>query len=167
MRWANGIQAYNTAVEGGTGRECLTEYHDMVFDGVRFDEQITLVPSEDIKMKLWYGLQFVSFGTAYPNICFRDATNRQIYQNPSSTVKSGNAVTSAMVAYGADHAIELTVDTEIDLGTRNGTYTGDSGAFASPSIHKGYFNIINRSAMVDMGVNTTWFLHGSFRFFAK
>ena len=167
MRWANGVQAYNTAVEGGTGRECLTEYHDMVFNGIRFDEHIRLVPSEDIKMKLWYGLQFVGFGSIYTSACFRDAINRQIYTNPESTVKSGNAVTSAILAYGTNDAIELTVDTTVDLGTRNGFYAGDSGAFVSPSIHKGYFNIINKSAKVDMLANTTWYLNGSFRFFAK
>ena len=166
MRWANGIQAYNTAKEGGTGRECLIEYHDMIFDGVRFDEQVRLVPSEDIKMQLWYGLQFVGFGSVYTNVCFRDATNRQTFTSTDSNIKSGNAVTSAILAWGEDDAIEVTVDTNIDLGKRDGNYSGDAGAFVSTSINKGYFNIINKAAKIDMAMNSNWFLRGSFRFFS-
>lgn len=164
VRWANDVQAYNTVKQGGGGRSCLTEYHDMIFDGVRFNEQIRLVPLEDIKMALWYGLQFVSFGTKYTNITFQDGATRQSFISSDSNIKSGNAVASGMLAWGATDAIELTVDINYDLGKRDGTYSNDKGAFVSSS--KGYFTIINKSTnMVDMAEGSNWFLRGSFRFF--
>lgn len=160
VRWANDVQAYNTVKQGGGGRSCLTEYHDMIFDGVKFSEKITLVPSEEIAMKLWYGLQCVSIGTAYTNIVFIDATNRQIFASSASNIKSGNAITSGLEAWGESHRIEMDVDTNIDLGKRT-YYSGDSGAFVS-SGGKGYFYIIGQS--VTMSANTEYRLNGSYRF---
>lgn len=162
IKWANGVQAYNTAKQGG-GRECLIEYHDMIFDGVRFEEQIRLVPSEDIKMELWYGLQFVSFGTKYTSIVFEDATNRQTFASTDSNIISGNAAASGMLAWGANDAIEVRVDAGFDLGKRD-YYSGNQGAFATSS-GKGYFTIINKAQMADMAAGTSWFLRGSYRFF--
>ena len=159
IRWANDIQAYNTVKQGGGGRACLREYHDMIFDGVIFRERITLKPLEEIKLNLWYGLQCVSIGTTYTNIAFVDATNRGTFSSSDSDIKSGNAVTSGFVGYGNNHRIEMNVDTTIDLGKRQ-NYSGTSGAFVSGN--KGYFFIIGTA--VTMSADEKYYLDGSYRF---
>lgn len=164
IRWANDVQAYNTVKEGGGGRACLTEYHDMIFDGVTFNEEIQLTPMEDITMQLWYGFQFVSFGDAYTHICFLDGKNRQTFVSTDADIKSGNAVTSGMIAWGEEHAIELTVDISCDLGKRIFMDEKDSaGAFIASESGKGYFTIIKGKAAMPAGTN--YFLRGSYRFF--
>lgn len=160
IKWANNVQAYNTVKVDGTGRSCLTEYHDMIFDGVTFSEKVMLVPLEEIKMQLWYGFQFMSWGTTYTNIRFIDGINRQKFAYGDSGIVSGNELTSGMIAWGQDHTIEMTVDTNIDLGKRE-LYTGNNGAFISAS--KGYFSIIG-APMHTMAADSAYCLHGSFRF---
>lgn len=165
IRWANDVQAYNTVKEGGGGRSCLVEYHDMIFDGIQFNEKIKLVPTEEIKMCLWYGLQFVSFGLKYTKIAFVDGANRQTFTSADSEISSGNSATSGMIASGDNDAIELIVDLNCDMGKRTGLYDGTKGAFIAKSSGKGYFTIINKPNGIIMPTNSNWYLRGSFRFF--
>ena len=160
IRWANEVQAYNTVKEGWGGRACLTEYHDMIFDGVLFTEEIQLTPTEDIRMNLWYGLQFVSYGNVYPNITYIGGKNRQAFPYESGKTSSGNTAPDGMIAWGPEHAVEILVDTGFDLGKRP-FYKGNDGAFTSGD--KGYFNIINGNYVFNAGTN--YYLRGSFRFF--
>jgi hypothetical protein len=163
MRWANEVQAYNCVKADGTGRTSLTEHHDMIFDGVKFDEEITLIPDEDINMYLWHGLQAVGWNGVYDRVYFLDATNRQIFTPTDSNIKSGNAITSGVVQYGDAHAMRMDIDTTEDLGKRP-NYNGTEGAFMSSSIHKGYFRIFYGSPVL-MAKDSVWYLHGSFRFY--
>lgn len=159
IRWANDVQAYNTVKQGGGGRACLREYHDMVFDGETFKERVTLKALEAITMSLWYGLQCVSIGTTYTNIAFVDATNREKFSSSDSDIKSGNTTTSGFIGWGDTHRIEMNVDTGIDLGKRT-YYNGTNGAFVANS--KGYFFIVNQS--ISMNAGAQYFLDGSYRF---
>ena len=161
IRWANEIQAYNCVKADGTGRASLVEYHDMIFDGIRFNEEIRLVPLEEIKMYLWYGLQTMSWGVTYKNICFRDATNRGVYTSSDNNINSGNAATSGIVQWGQDHALETTIDITCDLGKRD-YYSGDSGAFVSGN--KTYYRIFYNSNAT-FPANSVCYLRGSYRFY--
>ena len=162
IRWANDVQAYNTVKQGGGGRACLREYHDMIFDGVIFKERTTLKALEGITMSLWYGLQCVSIGTTYKHIYFVDGTNRGTFSSSDNNIASGNAVTSGFVAYGDNHRIEMNIDTNIDLGKRT-YYSGTSGAFVSST--KGYFNFFNQN--VSMSGGDMYYLDGSYRFMPR
>lgn len=159
IKWANDIQAYNTVKQGGGGRACLREYHDMVFDGEKFNERITLKALEDIKLDLWYGLQCVSIGTTYTKIAFVDASNRGTFLSSDNSIASGNAVTSGFIGWGDDHRVEMNVNIGIDLGKRT-YYNGTNGAFVSGT--KGYFNFFNQ--VVSMSAGAMYYLDGSFRF---
>lgn len=162
IRWANNVQAYNCVKADGTGRTSLVERHDMIFDGVRFNEEVKLVPSEAIKMKYWEGFAFVKWGTIFDKIRFVDATNRTLYKSTDSTIKSGNNTASGIIAWGDDHMIEMTVDTNVDLGKRS-LYSGESGAFVSST--KGYFTVIQTTnPLTDMAKDSAYILRGSFRF---
>ena len=162
IRWANNVQAYNCVKADGTGRTSLIEYHDMIFDGIRFTEEIMLMPTEEIKMSLWYGLQTVSWGSAYTSVRFRDGANRGVYTPLDSDIKSGNAETSAIIQAGQEHSLESAVDLTCDLGKRP-YYAGDSGAFMSNGAGKSYFTIIRQNVI--MPANAGYFLRGSYRFY--
>ena len=164
IKWANNVQAYNCVKADGTGRTSLVEYHDMIFDGIRFDETVTLIPSEDIKMRFWEGFAFVGWSNVYSNVRFIDAQNRNTFIPSDSDISSGNAITSGIVAWGDDHTIELHVDTNTDLGKRD-FYTGTRGAYASTANTKGYFRIIETSPLTDMSAGDAYTLCGSFRFY--
>ena len=166
IRWANNVQAYNCVKADGTGRTSMIEYHDMVFDGIRFNEKVKISPTEDIKMQLWYGFQGVAFGSVYENVEFIDATNRQTFTTIDSNTVSGNSVTSGIRGFGDDHAVEILVDITTDLGKRD-YYSGTEGAFAIESTGKTYFNIIRKfgSSQVVMNENTNYYLNGSYRFY--
>lgn len=161
IRWANDVQAYNTVKQGGGGRACLREYHDMVFDGVTFKEKITLKALEAIKLSWYNGIQCVSIGTTYENVAFVDATNRGTFASSENNISSGNAVTSGLIAWGDDHQIEMYVDTGIDLGKRT-YYSGTDGAYAAPSYGKGYFSIIGQT--VNASAGDKFYLDGAYRF---
>lgn len=164
IRWANNVQAYNCVKADGTGRTSLVEYHDMIFDGVRFNEDIMLVPTEEINMRLWYGLESVSWNQTYTSVRFVDAENRGMFASTDSNVESGNAVTSGIIEIGSAHSMEMTVDTGIDLGKRT-FYSGTKGAFMSryDTSGKGYLNIVGGNHT--WGENEGYFLRGSFRFY--
>lgn len=161
IRWANDVQAYNTVKEGGGGRVCLIEFHDMIFDGVQFSEIVKLVPLEDINMRLWYGFEFVSWGDQYTNLRFLDGANRGVYT--SGDVNSGNIITSGIEAYGDEHMIVLTVDIDFDLGKRELVNSGYFGALTSG--FKGYLRIITKGATFVMNSGDAYYLRGTWRFY--
>lgn len=161
IKWANNVQAYNCIKADGTGRTSLIEYHDMIFDGIKFDETVTLVPQEDIKLKLWEAFATVSWGSTYNKIRFIDGENRNEYNYVSGeTYKSGNSVTSGMILTGASHGLEMRMDITCDLGKRT-FYHGDAGAHTGGQ--KAYFYVIYETTQ--MAENDAYFVHGSFRFF--
>lgn len=164
IRWANNVQAYNCVKADGTGRTSLVEYHDMIFDGVQFNEEIMLMPTEEISMRLWYGLQSVSWNQTYTSARFVDAENRGPFASTDSNVESGNAVTSGIIATGAVHSMEMTVNTGVDLGKRT-FYSGTKGAFFTryDTGGKGYFSIVG--GRNTWGEGEGYFLRGSFRFY--
>ena len=165
IKWANNIQAYNCVKADGTGRTSLIEYHDMIFDGIRFNEEIMLVPQEEIKIELWHGLQSVGWNVVYNKARFIDATNREMFTPSDSEIKSGNNVTSGIIQEGNGHGLEMRVDITCDLGKRT-FYTGTSGAFLTNDIHKGYFYIINNDPTgYTLDEDDAYYLRGSYRFY--
>ena len=167
IRWANNIQAYNCVKLDGTGRTSLIEYHDMIFDGIKFEEHVTLVPQEDIVLRLWHGFQTVAWATSVcDHVRFIEGANRNIYtsEDESGNPISGNAATSGIVEWGDEHAIEITVDVHYALGKRQ-YYSGTQGAAMNAESHKGRFFIIYGQS-VNMGEDTGYDLRGSYRFFS-
>ena len=159
IRWANNVQAYNCVKSGGGGRTSLVEYHNMIFDGIKFSEDVKLVPLEEIIMSLWYGFQCVSIGNTYTMVEFIDGSNRIPFNTSDSNIVSGNDMTSGLVSYGTNHKIEMRVDTTCDLGKRT-YYSGSKGAFVSNN--KGYFSVIGER--VTMPANSVYYLRGYYRF---
>lgn len=167
IRWANNIQAYNCVKLDGTGRTSLIEYHDMVFDGIEFKEDVTLVPQEDIVLRLWHGFQTVAWATSVcDHVRFIEGANRNIYtsEDEGGNPISGNALTGGIVEWGDEHAIKMTVDVNYDLGKRQ-YYSGTQGAAMNAESHKGRFFIIYGQS-VNMGEDTSYDLRGSYRFFS-
>ena len=155
--WENLIQAWNTVKTDGTGREVIKERHSMAFDGVEWTETIELIPLEDIKVGVWYGLQMYGLSTVYDSIRYIGAANRGI-NDASTHSNSGDNTASKVVGYGKEHMFEMEIDPSFDLGKRT-MYSGTSGIFVSNM--KCYFYIIQNH---EMNAGDLYSLKGTYRF---
>jgi len=156
IRWANDVQGMNTTKADGTGRAILQEQHTLLFDGIKWNATVDLIPLEDIKMGLWYGLQF-SYTNRYPNHRFIGATNRGVY---TGVCQSGDNTCGKVVAYGNSEAIEVEIDTNYDLGKR--INVSSNKAIFSTDYGKTYFTIIGWDTAMSAG--DMYSLRGSYRF---
>ena len=128
--WTNLVQGYNTKKEDGTGREILQENHRLTFDGEKWTSEVDLIPLEDIRILRWYGLQFSGHGSeVYPNIRYKGAKNRGLY-NYSATSLCGDNTTDAVVGFGEEHKITMSIDKTLDIGDSK-YYSGIQRFFSS------------------------------------
>lgn len=165
MDWTNLVQATNTKKADGTGREVLQENHRLIFDGIKFEAFVDLIPLEDIKMMIWYGLQWTwdsSFGAGgvYKNTQYIGATNRAVNDASSASSKSNDAKCCHVVGYSTDHEIRVDIDAEYDLGDHKFYPTGDSAMFTA-TYGKGYCNFFNIN---DLDEGAMYSLHGWYQF---
>ena len=143
IEWDNYVQGNNTTKEDGSGREILKENHIMSFDGERWESYIELIPLEDIKMQLWYGLQCFGFDSPNATVRYIGGSNRGVYHGGSSS-KSGNLHTNEIGVWVDNINAIMGIDTSFDLGRREYT-SGDDGMFVSGA--KAYCNIIRNKTM--------------------
>lgn len=158
VEWCNGVQAYNTRKSDGSGREVLMEYHRMVYDGEKIEETVDLIANEELKILLWYGFQFSSRLTVYPNVRYIGGTNRAVTTDDSSS--SGNAAPWGIRAAGNAHQIEMHIDTSFDIGKRE-HYSGTAGAFTANG--KAYFNTVSN---LTIHAGEMYSMRGGYRFSA-
>ncbi len=165
MDWTNLVQATNTKKADGTGREVLQENHRLIFDGIKFEAFVDLIPLEDVKMMIWYGLQWTwnstyEGGAVYKNTQYIGATNRAVGDASSEATKSNDATCCHVVGYSTDHEIRVDIDENYDLGDHKFYPTGDKAMFTA-TYGKGYCNFFNINN-IDEG--DMYSLHGWYQF---
>ena len=133
------IQAYNTKKSDGSGREVLQENHILYFNGKNWETTTELIALEDVVFERFYGFQYGGTGTWLPKIRYVGATNRLEYIGRDGS-NCGDKTSAIMKAYGDTYELDLTLDTQYDLGKRE-HYTGIKGLFTS-TYGKGYTYVI-------------------------
>ena len=163
MDWTNLVQATNTKKSDGTGREVLQENHRLIFDGDRFEFFVDLIPLEDVKMMVWYGVQWTwesGQNTPYPKVRYIGATDRDEHECDSAASASGDTSCCHVVGYGSNHEIRLDIDENYDLGDHKFYQTG-TGAIFTATYGKGYCNFFN---ITDLAEDAMYSLHGWYQF---
>ena len=141
MAWKNGVQAFNTVKNDGTGREVLTETYELTFDGTEFSVYTIIEPLELVELQRWYGYQMHI--PSYPYIIYTGCPNSEEHlkeYNPTS----GNANPNMMTMFDENNKAELEINRPFDLG-RADAYEGTSGMFVSAE--KAYCYIIYNQLM--------------------
>ena len=138
IQWANNVQAYNTTKADGSGREVMTEYHTMTFNGDKWNTHVELMSLEDIKVTTCYGFQFV---THYINkIKYVGGSNRVEYTDLTKNNDCGTGKANKIIGLGDLYKFEIELDLGYDLGA--------SSSYANPhafyqNYGKVYFNLSN------------------------
>jgi hypothetical protein len=95
MAWTNYIQAYNTKVSAGTGREVMKESYRMSFDGSEWKIRCTIEFLEACTVTRYYGLEMAT--NAWDGYTlFQSSANKQWVAgnvNANSTDKNCNIIT--------------------------------------------------------------------------
>lgn len=142
-KWKNNIQGYNTIKANGTGREILTEYHELKFDKTKFTSSGYVEPLEDVRFLSYYGYQIYGLDIANVfdvGISFIGGLNRQQYTTLSEGHESGNDKCNGIEVVGTNHSCKLLLDTSYDLGQR--TFYEGTGSCYSTTNHKAYTYLI-------------------------
>lgn len=160
MIWTNLVQGYNTKKSDGSGREILQENHRLIFDGVRFEFFVDLLPLEDIIMKTWYGAQW-STGTIYPKVRYIGGTDREEHTVSSAGSSCGDNKCCHAVGYGNTHEIRLDIDDGYDLGDHSFISSEATNAIFTATYGKGYCSIISNK---DLDEGKMYSLHGRYQF---
>ncbi len=140
LDWVNAIQATNTKLADGTGREVMEEHYQITYAGGIFDITQTITPLEDIYIHTFYGNQMVtSWGTE--GVKYMNGS-RQDWFPTSASHDSGNQICNGYTVRNESDYVEVTFDKTYSLG--KGEYLSSTVPTAhSQSYGKSYFNLIN------------------------
>lgn len=152
IEWTNYVQAYNTKVVAGTGREVLKETYRLHYDGSDWSIHNTIELLEECSISVYYGAQLsVPAWAGYT--LFQSAVNNTRYAG-NITCDAGDKKCDIITHNtGADFA-----EIELDLGhgLGSGTYlTGTKNAFRT-DYNKSYFYLVDSSATFASGSVLTW-----------
>ena len=158
IRWTNLVQATNTKKADGTGREVLQEKHRLIFDGVRFEAYVDLIPLEDLTINTWYGYQW--FTNVYNYVRYIGATNRGEYDASNVNSSSGDDDSCHVISYDSSgNCLTLDLDADYDLGDHK--YYNSNKSMFTLTYGKGYCNIIENT---DVYQDDMYSLHGWYTF---
>lgn len=146
VTWTNYVQGYNTAKADGTGREILAEYHELLFDGEKWETTVNIVALEDVVFERYYGIQHGGGGGLYTTNRYVGAVNRGAYvANDGSN--SGDNKCYKMLSYGTEHEVDMILDPMLDLGTFE--HLTGTPSMLSTSYGKSYTNVIADTSATD------------------
>lgn len=161
IKWSNNVQASNTKKLDGTGREVLTETHEMDFDGQQFNVSNDIAPLEDVFIRMYYGFQcclpgYTGMLTYYGSNDTKDNTVSAADKTQSTMhdCQRANAVLNG-------NAIEVGIDTSFGLGTRTLTDASYPGMFCDGS--KIRTHMIHEK---DLSKGEHYYSKGYFKFYA-
>jgi len=157
--WVNAVQAANTKLPDGSGREVLNEHYTMVFDGKQFNIQNDITALENITITPYYGNQAV-VGWATDGIKYVGNDDDKWY-SAAAQHNSGNQTCSSYIAKKGVYHMQTSYDPTYGLG--KGEHFGTSPSVMIEAYGKGYFNFFKDNCFVPAG--TTHSYRGSYRYF--
>lgn len=160
--WRNRVQATNTKLSSGNGREVLEETIELHYDGYEWRVRNTIHILEDVHMLYYYGLQ-IYFGTAWDgSIYYESCDNLQL--NAANTYSNSNSKTCDVVRLKKNHdCVDMKIDSKNGLGRLNLLNEVDYNAMTY-DYGKSYFYLINNA---NLNGGTVLTFSGSYRFYSS
>ena len=165
VKWANSVKAGNAM---STETYALKEIHTLIYDGIKFEEWIDLVPLTDILMGLWYAFEFEPI-KHQSGVMFANAAHRQEYGVSENAVSGGKSCDKEIIVSETDGiCVSMSIDNSFDLG--KGNYLIDNALYSTDrcrfiaSTKKSYFTIISSGYSVEMQEGLHYRLHGYYNF---
>lgn len=163
--WVNRVQSYDTTKQDGSGREVIEERYHMSFDGHTWKVEGNPIALEDISARVYYGLQFSTFGTlgATNKIeYYGDDKDSKYATNETSQSSSKNCLGMFQNDVANNFRLKMFIDTSKGAG-RGGLNTYDYSAFYN-DYGKGYCNLINGSSGKAINEGESIYFEGSYTF---
>lgn len=160
VEWVNYVQAHNTKVAAGTGREVVKETYHMHYDGHDLEVRNTIELLELCSIATYYGAQ-LSVAPWAGYTLFQSAANKTRYVGNVACDAGDKNCDIITHNTGADYA-----DVELDLrhGLGRGTYlSGVKNAFRT-NYNKSYFFMIDTPTEFAAGTILSW--RGKYRFYS-
>lgn len=146
--WDNFIQASNTKLEDGTGREVAKETYSLTFNGEEYIVDYEIEFLEDVFWERYYGLQFSYRDSWNETIVYENADTEDLTYPISEYSTSGSQNTEKITLSDGVNYIDITLDNEVGLGTRDYLTNTEWGAFNIANNNKIYYYLVD-------GVNMT------------
>lgn len=165
LTWVNRIQAYNTKNVGGTGREVLEETITMIFDGVKWQNQVFIKALEGLTVKLYYGLQATLLTSWDGDVFYHSSALNRTWNAVSGTVATNsgtNGKCSRITAKKVSDCLEMGIDYNVGLGDRALITSSYHGQCSTSK--KIYFNLINTD--IHLATNDTLCYEGYYKVYS-
>lgn len=154
--WENFVQAQNTVLPDGSGREVLKEIHEVLFHNGEFTEEVKLVPLEAINITFYYGIQGMTIAQVFGDSIYyggskTQGATRKIHAS-SVTANSESTDAYQAICTGPNHTLFMEIDPTYDMGTRWGytVTTGDTSSICCNANAKLYFQLIRAISGINM-----------------
>ena len=162
--WTNRIQATNTTILEGGGREVLEEKHHLHFDGVRFVVTNEITALEDVDIRTYYGLQASTSGLTSGKYIFKGGRGFVEKIDVGVPASSPDETTESILYDNGTDKMELGIYKNHGLSYFENNKTTTSSCFTTGG--KAYFNFIraDKSDPVRMPGNHTAYFKGYYEF---
>lgn len=157
--WENFVQGQNTVLPDGSGREVLKEIHNVTFCNAEFNEEVHLIPMEDVNVVFYYGIQGMTIQSVFGDSIYYGGSRtlnatRKLHAT-SVTAKSCTKDAYQAICTGPDHTLYMEIDPSYDMGNRWGytVTTGTDSDLSSIECHAGsklYFQLIRAIKGIDL-----------------
>ena len=140
----NNVQGTNTKKQDGTGREIITEKHELYFDGDKWTSNVEIIPLEDVDILAGYGFQRIGISTYWTNIRYYGSNNRAVNDGTIDSNCESETCDEICAFVNSDCTgdyLRIGINPVYDLCKRD-FVNGASGGFAR-SYGKMYFMLIN------------------------
>ena len=164
--WENLVQASNTMKANGSGREVLKASYTLTFKEDTFYSHTELIPLEDIKCHLWYGMQMLYQNGNDKTVWYVNGESSTSY-DASVASESGDASCEMMRLVNNESGLvqEMYLNTSVGLGTRELCNEGLQRAMFSMTYGKSYCTVIDSGAILCKG--ETYVLEGYYKMYKQ
>lgn len=120
--WENFVQAGNTVLPDGSGREVLKEIHEVCFTNGKFTEEVKLIPLENLKLNVYYGIQGMTIQTTFGDSIYYGGSREYntVKKIHATSVNADSCCADAWqsICTGPEHTLFMEVDPTYGMGSR-------------------------------------------------
>ncbi len=164
IHWINSVAATNTKRVDGSGRFVMEEEHIAVFDGIKWTETVTLLPTEEILIDFVYGFQAEVRGVWDTAVTYSKNDSTSVTYDGSTGSYSEFSDVNSVTCVKNTNCLSITLDTEFGIGNRKQFFTDKNGAFTT-NYGKVYLNIVNGNS-IHAHAGESYSYRGTYKFYS-